>query len=34
VESLPDEDLKRRVIYGGPCILVEGRRLAKAEGRL
>ncbi|PWN27293.1 hypothetical protein BDZ90DRAFT_240197 [Jaminaea rosea] len=34
VESLPDEDLKKRVIYGGPCILVEGEDLAKEEGKL
>ncbi|CAO1613734.1 unnamed protein product [Sympodiomycopsis kandeliae] len=34
VEALPDEDLKKRVIFGGPCILVEGEKLAKAEGKL
>lgn len=34
VEDLPEDDLKNRVIFGGPCILVEGEDLAKAEGKL
>ncbi|CAO1633906.1 unnamed protein product [Jaminaea pallidilutea] len=34
VDSLPDDDLKSRIIFGGPCILVEGEELAQAEGKL
>lgn len=34
MDSLPDQDLKKRVIFGGPCILVDGEELAKAEGKL
>lgn len=33
VNSL-DDDLKNRVVLGGPCILVEGDVLAHAQGKL
>lgn len=33
IETMPDE-LRSRVVYGGPCILVEGEALAKAQGKL
>ncbi|PWN42144.1 NAD(P)-binding protein [Ceraceosorus guamensis] len=33
IDTMPDE-LKNRVVLGGPCILVEGAALAKAQGKL
>jgi hypothetical protein len=33
IKSCPDE-IKDKVIYGGPCILVEGKTLAKEKGKL
>jgi hypothetical protein len=33
IESCPNE-IKDKVIYGGPCILVEGKTLAKEKGKL
>ena len=29
-----DESIQNKVIYGGPCILVQGESLAKAKGKL
>lgn len=29
-----DESTQNKVIYGGPCILVQGESLAKAKGKL
>lgn len=29
-----DESIKSKIIYGGPCILVQGESLAKAKGKL
>lgn len=33
IKSMPEE-LQNKVVYGGPCILVEGAELAKAQGKL
>jgi predicted CoA-binding protein len=29
-----DESIQSKIIYGGPCILVQGENLAKAKGKL